>query len=153
MKFSWILAGTILMAPSIGAAQQAPILGTWKFDLKQGDKKPGPRIVIVRSDSSASYGAETVRWRVVGDSLALALGGEWVNYRLKVKGRRLTLSGGDLTEPVTFNLIGPSDTAPRHGERPPRPRHRAHLTAGPQSAKSNWIPAERTTEMGPSGRS
>ena len=59
--------------------------------------------MIVRPDSSASYGAETVRWRIMGDSLALALGGEWVNYRLKLKGRRLTLSGGDLTEPVTFD--------------------------------------------------
>ena len=121
VKFSWILAGTLLTAPSIGAAQQAPILGTWKFDMKQGDKKPGPRTVIVRSDSSASYGAETVRWRVLGDSLALALGGEWVNYRLKVKGKRLTLSGGDLTEPVTFNLIGPPTPRPDTVSVPPDP--------------------------------
>jgi hypothetical protein len=103
------------------AAQQAPILGTWKFDLKQGDKKPGPRTVIVRPDSSASYGAETVRWRIIGDSLALALGGEWVNYRLKVKGRRLTLSGGDLTEPVTFELVGPPTPRPDTVAVPPDP--------------------------------
>ncbi len=63
-------------------------------------------------DSSASYGNETVRWRSLGDSLALALGGEWVNYRLKLKGTRLTLSGGDLTEPVTFE---------RWARRPPGP--------------------------------
>jgi hypothetical protein len=88
VKLSWILAGTLLLTPTVAVAQQAPILGTWKFDLKQGDKKPGPRTVIVRADSSASYGAETVRWRIIGDSLALALGGEWVNYRLKVKGKR-----------------------------------------------------------------
>ena len=50
------------------------ILGTWKFDMKQDQKKSGPRIVIVRPDSSASYGTQTVRWRIVGDSLALALG-------------------------------------------------------------------------------
>jgi hypothetical protein len=107
VKLSWILAGTLLLVPSFVAAQETPILGTWKFDLKQGNKKTGPRTVIVRADSSASYGAETVRWRIVGDSLALALGGEWVSYRLKVKGKRLTLSGGDLTEPVTFELVGP----------------------------------------------
>jgi hypothetical protein len=112
VKLSWILAGTLLLVPTLAAGQQAPILGTWKFDLKQGNKKPGPRTVIVRSDSSASYGAETVRWRIVGDSLALALGGEWVNYRLKVKGKRLTLSGGDLTEPVSFDLIGPPTPRP-----------------------------------------
>ena len=86
-------------APSRGAAQTAvksSLIGTWKFDLKQGPKKEGPRMVIVRQDSSASYGTQTVRWRLLGDSLALALGGEWVNYRLKLKGKRLTLSGGDL---------------------------------------------------------
>ncbi len=122
MKSSWILAGTLLLsAPAAAAAQQAPILGTWKFDLEQGSKTQGPRTVIVRPDSSASYGTETVRWRVVGDSLALALGGEWVNYRLKVKGKRLTLSGGDLTEPVTFELVGPPSPRPDTIAVPPDP--------------------------------
>ena len=121
MRLSFILAGTLLLAPTIAAAQRAPILGTWKFDLKQGDKKPGPRTVIVRSDSSASYGSETVRWRIIGDSLALALGGEWVNDRLKVKGRRLTLSGGDLTEPVSFELVGPPTPRPDTVAVPPDP--------------------------------
>ena len=123
MKLGWILAGTLLLAamPGSSAAQQPAILGTWKFDLKQGDKKEGPRTVIVRADSSASYGAETVRWRIVGDSLALALGGEWVNYRLKLKGRRLTLSGGDLTEPVSFERVGPPSPRPDTVSVPPDP--------------------------------
>ena len=72
---------------------------------RRGRSSSGP-------DSSASYGNETVRWRLVGDSLALALGGEWVNYRLKLKGKRLTLSGGDLTEPVTFERVGPPSPRP-----------------------------------------
>ena len=121
MKLSWILAATVLLTPTVAVAQQAPILGTWKVDLKQGDRKAGPRTVIVRADSSASYGAETVRWRIIGDSLALALGGEWVNYRLKVKGKRLTLSGGDLAEPVTFNLVGPPTPRPDTVAVPPDP--------------------------------
>ena len=117
-----MLVGTLLAAaPGAAAAQQPAILGTWKFDLKQGDKKEGPRTVIVRSDSSASYGAETVRWRIVGDSLALALGGEWVSYRLRLKGKRLTLSGGDLTEPVTFERVGPPSARPDTVAVPPDP--------------------------------
>jgi hypothetical protein len=121
VKSGWILLGTILFwAPAV-AAQQNSLLGTWKFDLKQGPKKEGPRIVVVRSDSSASYGTETVRWRIVGDSLALALGGEWVNYRLKLKGKRLTLSGGDLTEPVTFERVGPPTARPDSVSVPPDP--------------------------------
>lgn len=117
-----MLAAVLVSAVPGGVEAQAPAIhGTWKFDLKQGDKKPGPRTVIVRPDSSASYGAETVRWRIVGDSLALALGGEWVSYRLRVKDRRLTLSGGDLTDPVTFELVGPPTPRPDSVPIPPDP--------------------------------
>jgi hypothetical protein len=105
------------------SASRAPgVLGTWKVDLKQG-KKSGPRTVIVRADSSASYGDETVRWRLKPDSLLLALGGEWVSYRLKLakKGKRLTLSGGDLTEPIDFDLVGPPTPRPDTIPIPPDP--------------------------------
>ena len=122
MRLGWILAAVLAVAVRDRAEAQGPaIFGTWQFDLKQGDKKQGPRMVIVRPDSSASYGAETVRWRIVGDSLALALGGEWVNYRLKVKNRRLTLSGGDLADPVTFELVGPPTPRPDSVPIPPDP--------------------------------
>jgi hypothetical protein len=121
VRFGWIVMGTLLLAPGLANAQQATILGTWKFDLKQDQKKEGPRIVIVRPDSSASYGTETVRWRVVGDSLALALGGEWVNYKLKLKGKNLTLSGGDLQDPVDFQLVGPPTPRPDTVPVPPDP--------------------------------
>jgi len=121
VRLGCFLVAAMLLAPRIATAQQAAILGTWKFDLKQDQKKEGPRTVIVRPDSSASYGNQTVRWRIVGDSLALALGGEWVNYRLKLKGKRLTLSGGDLTEPVTFEKVGPPSPRPDTVAVPPDP--------------------------------
>ena len=122
MRLGWLLAATFLLGlPGVARAQQAAILGTWQFDLEQGGDKEGPRTVIVRPDSSASYGSETVRWRIVGDSLALALGGEWVNYRLRLKDRRLTLSGGDLVEPVTFELVGPPSARPDSVAVPPDP--------------------------------
>ena len=123
MKWGWILVGSLTLAPGMARAQQKgpAILGTWKFDLKQDQKKEGPRTVIVRPDSSASYGTQTVRWRIEGDSLALALGGEWVNYRLKLKGKNLTLSGGDLNEPITFKLVGPPSARPDTVPVPPDP--------------------------------
>lgn len=123
VKFGWIVAAAMCAAPSLAAAQQqqVAILGTWNFDLKQSKKKEGPRTVIVRPDSSASYGTQTVRWRIVGDSLALALGGEWVNYRLKLKGKSLTLSGGDLNEPVNFQRVGPPSARPDTVSVPPDP--------------------------------
>jgi hypothetical protein len=121
VRLGRFLVAAMLLAPRIATAQQAAILGTWKFDLKQDQKKEGPRIVIVRPDSSASYGSQTVRWRIVGDSLALALGGEWVNYRLKLKGKSLTLSGGDLNEPVNFQRVGPPSPRPDSVSVPPDP--------------------------------
>ncbi|MBA2627397.1 MAG: hypothetical protein H0U85_05240 [Gemmatimonadales bacterium] len=89
-------------------AQVAAVVGTWKVDPKQvRGRKDAPRLVIVRADSSASWGTETVRWRIRGDRLLLAIGGEWENYRLRLKGRTLTLSEGDLTRPVSFERVGP----------------------------------------------
>jgi hypothetical protein len=119
----WVIAIGMLL-PAGTRAQTAPsasLIGTWKFDLKQDPKKDGPRTVIVRPDSSASYGTQTVRWRLVGDSLALALGGEWVNYKYKFKGKRLVLSGGDLNEPGSFDRLGPPTPRPDSVPVPPDP--------------------------------
>ena len=48
-------------------------------------------------------------------------GGEWVNYRLKLKGKNLTLSGGDLNEPVNFQRVGPPSPRPDSIPVPPDP--------------------------------
>lgn len=117
----FLLVGLAAVPARAQSAHTEDLLGTWKFDLKQGDKKTGPRTVVVRPDSSASYGKETVRWRVKPDSLLLALGGEWVSYRLKLKGKSMVLSGGDLTEPVTFDKIGPPTPRPDSVPVPPDP--------------------------------
>lgn len=122
MLLALLLLAVTESAAGQSASRPSAVLGTWKFDLKQG-KKSGPRTVIVRADSSASYGDETVRWRLKPDSLLLALGGEWVSYRLKLakKGKRLTLSGGDLTEPIDFDLVGPPTPRPDTIPIPPDP--------------------------------
>jgi hypothetical protein len=117
VKFGWIVGVLALAVATPGAAQTSAkvptVLGTWRFDLKQG-KKSGPRTVIVRPDSSASYGDETVRWRMKPDSLLLALGGEWISYHMRFakRGKRLTLSGGDLTDPIDFDRVGPPTARP-----------------------------------------
>lgn len=111
-----------LIARPLQAQAPAPaILGTWKADLKDQKRKDAPRTVIVRADSSASYGTETVRWRLKPDSIMLALGGEWVTYRLQLKGIRLTLSGGDLTKPVSLTKIGAPTPRPDSIPIPPDP--------------------------------
>ena len=109
-------------APAPMAAQAASVIGTWQADLKDAKRTDAPRTVVVRADSSASYGTETVRWRLVkGDSIALALGGEWVNYKVKLKSQSLTLSGGDLNEPITLRRVGPPTIRPDSIPVPPDP--------------------------------
>lgn len=114
----------LLAAPA--AAQKptpgAPIIGVWKVNARELDqRKDAPRLVIVRSDSSASWGTETARWRLKGDRLWLAIGGEWEDYKLKVKGQTLTLSEGDLTKPVSFQRVGPPTPRPANVPVPPDP--------------------------------
>jgi hypothetical protein len=102
-----------------GAAQarRAPdITGTWRAQTPEG-----PREVVVRPDSSASYGQETVRWRLAGDSLYLAFGDEWVAYRISLRGSNLTVSGGDLEEPMKLKRIGPPSPRPDSIPLPPAP--------------------------------
>jgi len=85
----------------------ASLLGTWeaKADAEVHE-------IIIRADSSASYGTETVRWRVKADTLMIALGEEWVCYTLRVRGDKMTLSEGDLQEPITLKRVGPPSPRP-----------------------------------------
>ncbi len=108
---------------SAGAAQSAnggTLAGTWQLE-KGKVESNGPRSVVIRADSSASWGKETVRWRLKGDSIRIALGGEWETYRLRVRGDRLTLSGGDLSEAITLRRVGPPTPRPANVPSPPDP--------------------------------
>lgn len=111
-------AAALVLFPADGATQShAPrIEGTWKAETAEG-----PRDIIVRSDSSASFGDEIVRWRIVADSIFIALGGEWLVYNFAVRGRTLTLSGGDLVDPITLTRIGPATPRPEGVAVPPAP--------------------------------
>jgi hypothetical protein len=98
-------------------AQRAPALdGTWRAETPDG-----PQTVIVRADSSASFGDETVRWRIVADSIFIAFGDEWMVYNFALRGRRLTLSGGDLEEPIELERVGPPSPRPDSTPVPPAP--------------------------------
>ena len=126
MKHWSIALLTSFIVATTGAAQ-APasgpgIVGTWKVNAKElAQRKDAPRLVIVRADSSASWGTETARGRLKGDRLWLAIGGEWEDYKLKVKGQTLTLSEGDLTKPVSFQRVGPPTPRPATVAVPPDP--------------------------------
>jgi hypothetical protein len=106
---SWTLVALgVALTPAGATAQSSPtVTGTWRVDAG-ADVKDGPREVVIRTDSSASWGRETVRWRVVDKKIWIAIGGEWEVYDLKLRRNDLTLSGGDLTRPVTLRRVGPA---------------------------------------------
>jgi len=87
----------------LSAQSRAHLEGNW--EAKTEDEI---RHIMVRSDSSAQFGDQVARWRVVGDSLWITLGdGVWQVYGMKLARDKLTLSGGDLEKPVTLRRVGP----------------------------------------------
>ena len=100
---AFLLGGAVLLA----AQGRVRLDGTWQA--RTGDEI---RHIIVRSDSSAQFGEDVARWRLVGDSLWITLGdGVWQVYGMKLAADKLTISGGDLEKPVTLRRVGPP--APR----------------------------------------
>lgn len=110
----------LLIVPVSLQGQQASVVGTWRVDAKV-DTRGGPREVIIRADSSATWGKETSRWRLKADSIIVAIGGEWETYRLKVGKTQLTISGGDLQKPITLRRVGPPSPRPAGVAVPPDP--------------------------------
>lgn len=113
----------LVAVPPFPAQKPADITGTWRVDAG-ADPRNGPREVIIRADSSASWGKEIVRWRLKDDKISIVLGGEWETHKIKVKDNTLTLSGGGLDKPVTLKRIGPATPRPPNQRIPDDPdRH------------------------------
>ena len=114
---------------SLGPALAAQTTGRARLEGKwQAKSEDEVRNIMVRSDSSAQFGKDVARWRVVGDSLWITLGdGVWQVYGLKLAGDKLTISGGDLEKPVTLRRVGPPTARPDTLTipDPPAPNQRA----------------------------
>jgi len=99
-----IAPGLSAQSAHSGAGPRTRLEGKW-----QAKTDEEIRNIMVRSDSSAQFGDQVARWRVVGDSLWLTLGdGVWQVYGMKLVAEKLTLSGGDLEKPVTLRRVGPA---------------------------------------------
>jgi hypothetical protein len=110
MGMKYLLVPVALLFPVALPAQQAGIAGTWVAKVKSKD---GPQKIIIRADSSASWGDETVRWRWPSPTeIRILLGGEWETYTIDLKGDKMKLSGDELDEPVTLKRVGPPSARP-----------------------------------------
>lgn len=119
-----VLSVSILLAKSLPAQvlSGSALSGLWQLE-KGKVKADGPKTVMIRPDSSASWGKETVRWRLKTDrgEIMIALGGEWETYIIRVKGAQMELSGGDLTEKITLKKVGPATPRPPNVPLPADP--------------------------------
>ena len=118
------LLGTLLFfillpvggAPLLAQSEAVDLAATWEVDTPDGRQQ-----IIVRLDSSASFNQEIVRWRVHDHKLYIAFGDEWVGYDFELGRKTLTLSGGDLEEPITLDRVGPPMPLPDGVAIPPAP--------------------------------
>ena len=112
-----LLCAARVDAQGSGPSRRLRLEGDW-----QAKTDDGIRHIMVRSDSSAQFGDQVARWRLVGDSLWLTLGdGVWMVYGLRLGGDKLTISGGDLDKPVTLRRVGPATARPDTLAIPPSP--------------------------------
>src|SRR5438128_12217064 len=112
-----VVPGLSAQTTHSGAGPRPRLEGMWQA--KAGEEI---RHIMVRTDSSAQFGDQVARWRVVADSLWLTLGdGVWQVYGMKLDGERLTLAGGDLDKPVTLRRVGPATPRPDSVVIPPPP--------------------------------
>jgi hypothetical protein len=97
-----LLVFLLMPIPLCAQNAQTELSGSW-----QTDTADGPQTIVVREDSTASFGEETVRWKLEADTIFVLFGDEWLGYNFKLEGDTLTLSGGDLLDPVILRRVGP----------------------------------------------
>src|SRR5438094_10675799 len=110
MRLVLALLCSLAVAPTLAAqtSRRPRLEGKW-----QAKAEDEIRHIMVRSDSSAQFGDQVARWRVVGDSLWITLGdGVWQVYGMALRSDQLILSGGDLEKPVTLKRVGPPTPRP-----------------------------------------
>jgi hypothetical protein len=113
LRVGGFLAVLLVAVPLVARAQSnepsaSGLAGTWEARTPEG-----PQRIVVRADSTASFGDETVRWRVSSDTIFIAFGDEWVGYTFKLTADTLTLSGGDLAEPIALRRVRSPSEVPR----------------------------------------
>jgi hypothetical protein len=107
----------VLLHAAPAAGQALRLEGKW-----QARTSEAIHHIMVRGDSSAQFGDQIARWRVVGDSLWLTIGdGVWMVYGMRIQGDRLTLSGGDLEAAVTLRRVGGATARDRAAAIPGAP--------------------------------
>lgn len=98
----------LLAGAQIGAkTQQGKIHGIW-----QNSQFGYQMTLMLNEDGSGEFDGEAIRYTHQGSRLSLVQGGQTTLYSCMLQENSLTLSGGDLDQPVTFTRNGIQEQQP-----------------------------------------
>lgn len=101
---------SVCIAPSfaqIGAKTQASgILGTW-----QNSDFGYQMTLILSTGGKGEFDGDAIAYVLTGSTLNVTQDGQTTAYQFVLKDNRLTLSGGDLEQPVTFTRAGATNNS------------------------------------------
>ncbi len=101
MKTSLFLFLLIGSSALLCAQSNPNLTGTWHA------KENGfTMILTLNADGTGLLDGDVIKYTVNGNKLAVKEGGDTNNYTFTLKGNSLTLSGGDLDKPMTFDRQG-----------------------------------------------
>src|SRR5690349_14232546 len=86
-----------MMGRALATQAAANLVGTW-----QAQEGPVAIVLTLAPGGTGTLDQAPIKYRVQGNTLAVDEGGTLNNYTFALKGNTLTLSGGDLTQPLTF---------------------------------------------------
>lgn len=109
--FLTIILCPLLAGAQIGVkAQQGKIYGIW-----QNSQFGYQMTLMLNANGNGEFDGETIRFTYQGTKLSLVQGGQTTIYSCTLEGNSLTLSGGDLDQPVTFTRNGIQEQSPVGG--------------------------------------
>jgi len=98
----------LIVSAQIGAkSQQGKIYGIW-----QNSQFGYQMTLMLNEDGSGEFDGETIRFTYQATKLSLVLEGQTTIYSCTLQENSLTLSGGDLDQPVTFTRNGVQEQSP-----------------------------------------
>jgi hypothetical protein len=86
--------------------QKPNLLGQWVNKSQGFDMK-----LTLQENGKGDFDEEKISYTIVGDKLKIKFDAETVSYNYKLTDSQMTLSGGDLDGPITFNKIGNKNLA------------------------------------------
>ncbi len=95
--------------PTQGAPQTpaSVLVGTWETHRGQSDFK-----LVLNADGKGSLNGLALQWQFAGGNLTLAAARGTFKYNASLAGDSLTLSGGDLKQPLVFQRAAPPNQSP-----------------------------------------